>query len=446
MREFITPNWHAVLVHAPLGLLSAGIIIEIFSFLWRQSSARIAGRWMILIGAITAVPALTSGIYAYRDAISPVTNVNNVEFDTSWHELLEGKLIDRASVVTGEKAKEITAGEMLASDAGKALWHHLLYNCIGVGAIFLAIIAYIGCSDLWRRRLYLPLLLTLVIGKGLLIWGSHSGGIAVYEHAVAIKPPTPKSTIVPTRGEQLSAVLPPAQLHMTLAGWVVGMAFVALGLSIRAMTEGTPNVVVEEEWFEGEQPRSASSKDVVGTRPNGIIATGAETLATEGHLETVPLGETPSPIKAEMVRPVVIAPTVPLLPIATSRYWLLATAFALATSVAGLWLIKVWDWPNLLATLKSQNRNMYHSILGTSIIVLTLVLALVTRIARRSKLAISIFSVLLFLAIGLQMWMGIVLTFDGPRWKVPKVPKVPKGTTAGLIDPFRINAKPVEKD
>ena len=160
----------------------------------------------------------------------------------------------------------------------------------------------------------------------------------------------------------------------------------------------------------------------------------------------MPLGETPPPVRAAIVRPVIVTPTVPSLPIATSRYWLLATAFALATSVAGLWLIKVWDWPSLLATLKGQNRNMYHSILGTSIIVLTLVLALVTRIARRSKLAISIFSVLLFLAIGLQMWMGIVLTFDGPRWKVPKVPKVPKGTTAGLIDPFRINAKPVEKD
>ena len=443
MREFITPNWHAVLVHAPLGLLSAGILIEIFSFLWRQSSARMAGRWMILLGAITAVPALTSGIYAYRDAMSPMTNVKDVVFQDTWHELLEGKLVDRASVVPGEKAKEITAGEMLAGEAGKALWNHLLFNCIGVGVIFVAIIAFIGASDRWRRRLYLPLLLTLAIGEGLLISGSHLGGIAVYEHAVAIKPPTPKSTIAPTRDEQLSALIPPAQLHMTLAGWVVGMALVALGLSIRAITEGTPTLASEEDWFEGEQPRPASPTDATVTRPHGIIAAGADTLVMEGRVETVPLGETPPPVRAAIVRPVIVTPTVPLLPIATSRYWLLATAFALATSVAGLWLIKVWDWPNLLATLKSQNRNMYHSILGTSIIVLTLVLALVTRIARRSKLAISIFSVLLFLAIGLQMWMGIVLTFDGPRWKVPKVPK---GTTAGLIDPFRINAKPVEKD
>lgn len=441
LREYITPNWHAVLVHAPLGLLSVGIFIEVFSFLWRRSTVRSAGRWMVLLGAITAVPALTSGIYAYRDAMSPMTNVKDVVFQDSWQDLLDGKLVDRASVVPGEKSVEITARQMLDGEAGKALWHHLLYNCIGVGAIFLAIIAYIGTSDRWRRRLYLPLLLTLVIGEGLLVWGSHSGGIIVYEHAIAIKPPTPLSTIVPTRDEQLSAMLPPAQLHMTLAGWVVGLALVALGLSIRAMTEGAPILAAEESWFEGEQPRDAASRNVVGNRPNGIIATGEETLVTESGIQEVPLGETPPPIRAEVVRPVMIAPVTPLMPIATSRYWLLATLFALLTSVAGLWLVKIWSWPNLVDMLRGENRNLYHSILGTSIIVLTLVLALVTRIARRSKLAISVFSLLLFLAIGLQIWVGVVLTFDGPKFSPAK-----KGTAVGLIDPFRIMPKPVEKE
>ena len=118
MREYITPNWHAVLVHAPLGLLSVGIFIEVFSFLWRRSTVRTAGRWMVLLGAITAVPALTSGIYAYRDAMSPMTNVKDVVFQDSWHDLLDGKLVDRASVVPGEKAVEITARQMLDGEAG----------------------------------------------------------------------------------------------------------------------------------------------------------------------------------------------------------------------------------------------------------------------------------------------------------------------------------------
>ena len=170
-------------------------------------------------------------------------------------------------------------------------------------------------------------------------------------------------------------------------------------------------------------------------RPHGIIATGADTLVVENHGDTIPLGEAPPPIKAEIVRPVVVSYE-PIEPVATARYWLLATAFAVATSVAGLWMNKVWTWPYLREMLRGENRNMYHSILGTSIIVLTLVLALVTRIARRSKLALSLFSVLLFLAIGLQIWIGVVLTFDGPKFSPAK-----KGTPVGLIDPFRINAE-----
>jgi hypothetical protein len=154
LREYISPNWHAVLVHAPLGLLSMGIIIELLSFLWRRSSARSAGRWMILLGAITCVPALTTGIYAYHDAIAPTTSVNDVSFSDTWPDLQEGTLIDRTSGQAGDKLKTITVKEFLASEPGKALWFHLLYNCIGVGAIFLAVLTFIGSSDVYRRRLY----------------------------------------------------------------------------------------------------------------------------------------------------------------------------------------------------------------------------------------------------------------------------------------------------
>lgn len=51
-EQFISPNWHVILIHYPLGLLAVGILIEFFSFLgWRRSGFRTAGRWMILLGA-----------------------------------------------------------------------------------------------------------------------------------------------------------------------------------------------------------------------------------------------------------------------------------------------------------------------------------------------------------------------------------------------------------
>src|SRR5438093_1597912 len=78
--QFINPNYHVVLIHAPLALLIVGTLIEVFSFLWRRSGFRAAGRWMILIGALAAVPTVTSGLYAMWD----VNNPDNMEGMT-WH-------------------------------------------------------------------------------------------------------------------------------------------------------------------------------------------------------------------------------------------------------------------------------------------------------------------------------------------------------------------------
>ncbi|RPI58810.1 MAG: hypothetical protein EHM48_09750, partial [Planctomycetaceae bacterium] len=69
MNEFITPNWHAFLIHAPMGLLGVGIVVELLKFCWPQSSLRNAGRWMIALGSLLAVPALTAGIYALRNVM-----------------------------------------------------------------------------------------------------------------------------------------------------------------------------------------------------------------------------------------------------------------------------------------------------------------------------------------------------------------------------------------
>src|SRR5438046_1216547 len=69
-KEFINPNLHVALIHYPIAMLITGTLIEIFSFLWRRSGFRAAGRWMILIGALSMVPTLTSGIYAFRDVLA----------------------------------------------------------------------------------------------------------------------------------------------------------------------------------------------------------------------------------------------------------------------------------------------------------------------------------------------------------------------------------------
>src|SRR3954454_23424604 len=63
-KELVSPNLHVVLVHFPLALLAAGLLVEVFSFLYRRSTVRVAGRWMILLGALSLVPTALTGAYA----------------------------------------------------------------------------------------------------------------------------------------------------------------------------------------------------------------------------------------------------------------------------------------------------------------------------------------------------------------------------------------------
>src|SRR5512141_799892 len=81
--EFIMPNWHVALIHYPIALLTLGVLVELLSFLWRRGGFRAAGRWMILLGALLAIPALTAGIYALRKEMVS----GPVEIDQRWSEL-----------------------------------------------------------------------------------------------------------------------------------------------------------------------------------------------------------------------------------------------------------------------------------------------------------------------------------------------------------------------
>jgi hypothetical protein len=268
------------------------------------------------------------------------------------------------------------------------------------------------------------------------IFGSHFGGIAVYEHAVAVKPATPVVKMKATTNELIKAIVPPAQVHVMLSGWVVAMALIALALSIRAISEVRP-ITADEDWYEGQPTRDPLSTGTSTLRTaDGTFAT----TASQVNVETVPLASslTDAPdAPLDRGRSSVVVVTTPAAPLAlvptqTSRYWLLAALFGVMTFVTGLWLINVWSWPDLQKMLRGENRNMYHSVLGTSVIVLTVVLAVITRIARRGKAVISAFSILLFLVVALQIWVGILLMFDGPKGGT-------KGQPGGFMTPLRMH-------
>jgi hypothetical protein len=55
---------------------------------------------------------------------------------------------------------------------------------------------------------------------------------------------------------------------------------------------------------------------------------------------------------------------------------------------------------------------------GLAIVALSLVLALLSRVAGRSKLTLLIFAVLLLAVVAAQVWFGVLLTYDSMQGPV----------------------------
>jgi uncharacterized membrane protein len=411
VREYITPNWHAIIVHAPLGLLGVGIIMELLGLLlWRRSTARVAARWMIAIGAVTAIPALTTGIYAYYDAVNPVTSSRNqesVSFDTAWW-----KLRDNApeNVFAEPKVK----GDQSAAEL---LRHHIWRNSIATGVMILVVMVWIATSDRWRKTLY-PLLLILLVGaQGLMILGTHEGGLAVYKHGVAQEPANAADDSAgnPSREEVIMAYVPPGQLHVTMAGWLLALALVAMAMSLRGTWHGRNGADEEQAWYgSGEGAEVAAA----GVSPD-VPAMGQFQVSPDvlGHVSTTTGAATPGSSSSAAAAPAAN------LRVPASRFWLLAFLCAAIAIASGWWIMGFWANAHKGEFLtgqfmrtgaqKATERQQLHAWFGAAIVLFTLLLALVTLVARRARWVISAIALMLLLAIAAELWLGILLMFDG---------------------------------
>ncbi|HWP40118.1 MAG TPA: DUF2231 domain-containing protein, partial [Tepidisphaeraceae bacterium] len=163
-KEFVNPNLHVALVHYPLALLISGTVIELFSFLWRRHGFRAAGRWMILLGAFSGIPTALSGVYALWDVarmgLDPATAVG------TWNEL--------------------AAASRLSAAQWQMLREHLMYQLWAVMISVLVVVVWIACSDRWRERLHVPLLVLLLVSVGLTSAGAWHGGEAVYRYGTGV--------------------------------------------------------------------------------------------------------------------------------------------------------------------------------------------------------------------------------------------------------------------
>ncbi|MGH7176226.1 MAG: DUF2231 domain-containing protein [Tepidisphaeraceae bacterium] len=394
--QLITPNLHVALIHFPIGLIVMGTFLEVFSFLgWRRGGLRVAARWMILVGVICAVPAALSGAYALHQAA--IGGTHESASLQSWSD---------------------TAAESAVVQS-RASWNHLVthlqYESFATGIMLLVVAVWLASSDEWRRRLHVLLLATLLAGVGLTLAGAGEGGEAVYEHRVGVRaerrrePPATAVASAPTTVPQTSTspgvnsvdslkeyfsergvsyFAPPLQTHVILAGFVIGIATCAIGLSIRAACQTTPIV-------DGDDLAAALASPM---EPPPV------------HREHTARPD--RPVSRALVPP--------------ARFWMLALLLSIATAAGGWWAMarsgerQLTDFVGLWDVVRdpAQNsgaaltRRVAHLGAGAGIIALVLLLALVTRLAPRSRFFLGILILVLLACVVAQVWFGVLLMYD----------------------------------
>jgi hypothetical protein len=338
---WIHPNWHVVLVHYPLALLSLGLGIEVLGCVARRpGTLRAAGRWMVLLGGLSCWPAAMSGVYAYYDVVrqAAAEDVGGAApVNEPWYRLTR------------------EASARLSVEQREDMEHHIWRAAGGTVLISVGIVVFLGSSDRWRRRLYVPLLLWMLLSTGVMVWGAWYAGESVYA----------RGTAVGHRAEES----PRVQAHVVLAGLTIAAAVGALGMSVRAVTG------------------RARAESVANARESHDVAY-ADSRAVQVRMTVV--GERAG----------------------AGRFWLVAGVLGAGTVAAGMWVASAWT-VEALGALAAQPRTLAHMVLGSAIVVLMIVLAGLGRWGRGRRGWLATCAAALLLCIAAQVWVGILLLYAG---------------------------------
>jgi uncharacterized membrane protein len=371
-HEFINPNWHVILIHYPLGLFTIGLIIEIISMFKPKGGLRAAGRWMIGIGALLALPALTTGLYAMRDVVTE----EPTEMET-WH--------------------EVASKSQWTPEQWQFMTRHIWLNAVATGLGVIVVFLWLASGDRRRRRLYWFCLLAIIAANVFIGMGAWHGGEAVYRFGTGIVRvnPNPESQIY--RGIDYWAS--PLQVHLTMAGLVFAAAIVGLALMFRRwekpIVEGIGDVLDENR----RRPTDPLSDDPGRDRHETVRADlgqyGEEDLALRVPPKVHP-----------------------------GWFYLTACALAVITAVFGYWeangtsFREAFSGGNFSSNIKlikepDHRRLLLHVIFGAAIIVLPVLLGIFGRAARSARVIALVLTLLLVFAISAQIWLGVLLLYDG---------------------------------
>ena len=247
----IQPNLHAVLIHFPLALIIVGVLLELLTLVFwnlRKGPVRTAGRWMLVLGILIAIPTLTTGLYALRQTAG-------------------------AATPTGEAWETVVSSSNWSPQQWDTLRDHLIWMSIGTLLLLVSVVVWISCTDNARRIMYSLGIVVLIVGTSMIAVGGHYGGELVYEFGTGVKlpaaqPPSPDE-IAPTAAvvPELNVSYSPLEMHLLFAGIAIALVAISLGLSVRLSN------VLWENRFAEEKAIAA------GYRPAGRFGQDANLLS-----------------------------------------------------------------------------------------------------------------------------------------------------------------------
>jgi uncharacterized membrane protein len=379
--RFINPNYHVILIHYPLALLGVGLLIELLTVARSEGSLRSAGRWMILIGALAAIPAATSGIFAKYDVVQQSAGGQ----EDVWANL--------------------KASSKLSALQWKMLNNHVLWASIGTGTAVLTVMGWLSLCDGRRKRIYPLALVVLLWSMAVMGVGAFHAGEMVYRTGVATHSEDESQAMESDWQKQLAADKPrekvaqrieyyvgPLQVHVIVAGLAFAVAAGALGASLGKR--------VPKESAEGEEKEKAPAK--------GAPVSRIWLVASVMGLATVGVGW--YVISSDL--------TTPLL------------------DVKGTFLSQIWQ--PYRSDPANNRRMLAHLVLGAGIVVLPLILAIAARLAARRRILIGIMGLILIAVVAGQIWLGILMMYDtdsGPLTHFnPATPPSDSGAQQASID------------
>lgn len=403
--DLVHPNWHVILLHYPIALLATGVVVEILSLFGGKGSFRAAGRWMILLGVLSSVPAALTGAYAFREEVAP----GPIDLQQSWGE------IQSSSAWTPEQWEFMT--------------EHAWLNAGAVVLALVLVLIWIAAPRRARSFLYVPCLVGFIAVLGLLAVGSWHGGEAVYRFGTAVEAveearggggdaldAQPGIAAAPGETEHASEhaawTVPRLEIHLLLAGFTIGLSIAALAVALRSWSRA------ELRRAERRAEERARGEPVEEEEP-------ARVRAEEAPSETIVTVRT-EPAITRRLGPMFLPSPRPV--------WFLAFLVAVATAFFGYWSYASDLTPEALEEnvetifdVRAQ-RLLAHVICGSLLVLLPLIGTVVGRLMRRSRSLALGFTLVIVAAAGLQIWFGLLLLFDshhGPLFDLREVEAVP---------------------